>query len=302
MINKTIFSIFKEGSKTYFYSSIFFPTYIKKDVFTLYGFVRKADNLVDKVPQDINGFYEFKEKYYQARNGKKTDDIVINMFASLVDKKGLDPKWIDAFFNSMEMDITKSTYDTMDETLKYIYGSAEVIGLIMGKIMNLPKESFSCARYLGRSMQYINFIRDIAEDVKLNRIYFPKTDLKKYGIEKLDYDYIINYPEKFTEFIYKQLEYYCEWQKIAEEGYKYIPKRYLIPVKTASEMYNWTAEQIFKNPFIVYVKKVKPQVSQIVSTTIMNVIDPKSPKTKRVLPCIIKQPSPNLEYYFSKKW
>jgi phytoene synthase len=301
MINKKLFSIFKEGSKTYFYSSIFFPTYIKKDVFTLYGFVRKADNYVDSIPQDINGFYEFKEKYYQAINGKKTNDIVINLFASLVRKKDFDPKWVDAFFKSMEMDITNSTYRTINETLEYIYGSAEVIGLMMGKIMNLSEESFNCARYLGRSMQYINFIRDIAEDVKLNRVYFPQTDLKKFGIEKLDYEYILNNRDKFNEFIKKQLMYYCNWQSIAEEGYKYIPKRYLIPVKTASEMYNWTAEQIFKDPMIVYVKKVKPQVSKIVSTTIMNIIDPISPKRKRLLPCVIKSSQPKVEYYFLKK-
>jgi phytoene synthase len=189
----------------------------------------------------------------------------------------------------------------MKETLEYIYGSAEVIGLMMGKIMNLSEESFRCAKYLGRAMQYINFIRDIAEDVKLNRVYFPQTDLKKFGIEKLDHDYILNNPEKYNEFIKKQLLYYCNWQSIAEEGYKYIPKRYLIPVKTASEMYNWTAEQIFIDPMIVYVKKVKPQVSKIVSTTIMNIIDPKSPKRKRALPCLVKSPQPKLEYFFQKK-
>jgi len=301
MINRTLFSIFKEGSKTYFYSSIFFPTYIKKDVFTLYGFVRKADNYVDLIPQDVNGFYNFKEKYYQAINGKKTDDIVINLFSNLVRKKDFDPEWVDAFFKSMEMDILKSKYRTMNETLEYIYGSAEVIGLMMGKIMNLSEESYNCARYLGRSMQYINFIRDIAEDVKLNRVYFPQTDLKYFGIDRLDQQYIISHPDKFSEFIKKQLLYYCNWQSMAEEGFKYIPKRYLIPVKTASEMYNWTAEQIFKNPMIVYVKKVKPQVSKIVSTTIMNVIDPKSPKRKKVFPCLIKSPQPKLEYYFQKK-
>jgi phytoene synthase len=150
-------------------------------------------------------------------------------------------------------------------------------------------------------MQYINFLRDIAEDVKLNRVYFPQTDLKKYGIEKLDREYILNNQDKFKEFIKRQLFYYCDWQSKAEEGYKYIPKRYLIPVKTASEMYNWTAEQILKNPMIVYVKKVKPQVSKIVSTTVMNVIDPKSPKRKKELPCSINNLQPKLEFYFQKK-
>jgi len=89
----------------------------------------------------VEGFYNFKEKYYKAIDGKKTDDLVVNMFANLVQDKDFDKKWVDAFLYSMEMDITKNRYETLDETIKYIYGSAEVIGLMMSKIMDLPKES-----------------------------------------------------------------------------------------------------------------------------------------------------------------
>ncbi len=297
MINKTLFSLFKQGSKTYFYSSLFFPTYLKKDVFTLYGFVRKADNYVDSTPQNINGFYEFKEKYYKAINGKKTDDIVIDSFVKLANKKNFDPSWTDAFLNSMESDIRKSVYATIEETIDYMYGSAEVIGLYMARIMGLSEEALYYAKYLGRSMQYINFIRDIDEDLKLGRIYMPGNQLKNHGISNLDYEYVKSIPDKFTNFIHKQLEYYCTWQHIAEEGYKFIPKRYLIPVKTASEMYNWTAEQIYNNPFIVYHKKVKPQISQIVSTTLINIVDPRTHKRRRKLLTLYKKPVPDNNCY-----
>ena len=275
MINKTLFSIFKQGSKTYFYSSIFFPTYLKKDVFSLYGFVRKADNLVDSIPQDIKGFYDFKEKYYSAINGKKTDDIIINSFIELADRKKFNPEWTDSFLNSMEKDITKNNYESIDETIDYMYGSAEVIGLYMAKIMSLPNEALYHAKYLGRSMQYINFIRDIAEDLTLGRVYMPEDEMKKFGIKKLDYEYVKKNSNSFISFIHNQLNYYSKWQKIAEEGYKYIPKRYLIPIKTASEMYNWTASQIYKDPFVIYCKKLKPRIKQIFTTTLLNMIDPK---------------------------
>jgi phytoene synthase len=297
MINKKLFSIFKQGSKTYFYSSLFFPTYAKKDVFSLYGFVRKADNYVDSIPQDINGFYEFKEKYYKAINGNKTNDIVIDSFVELANKKGFNPEWTEAFLKSMESDIMKSRYENIGDTIDYIYGSAEIIGLYMAKIMDLPNEALYYAKYLGRSMQYINFIRDISEDLKLGRIYMPGDEMKKHGLISLDYDYTKTVPEKFSSFIHEQLKHYCKWQHIAEEGYKYIPKRYLIPVKTASEMYNWTAEKIYKNPFMVYHKKIKPQVSQIISTTIINIIDPRSHKRKRKLLSLIDNPAPNYNCY-----
>lgn len=298
MINKKLFSIFKQGSKTYFYSSLFFPTYMKKDVFSLYGFVRKADNYVDSIPQDINGFYNFKEKYYNAINGKKTNDFIINSFINLANKKNFNPEWTDAFLNSMESDIKKSTYETIDETIEYMYGSAEVIGLYMAKIMDLPDEALYYARHLGRAMQYINFIRDIAEDLKLGRIYMPGFEMRKNGLIKLDYDYVKTIPARFTEFINNQLKYYCKWQQIAEEGYRYIPKRYLIPVKTASEMYNWTAEQIYKNPFVIYQKKIKPQVSKIISTTLFNVIDPVSKKRRGKLLSIFSKTEPQYDCFY----
>jgi phytoene synthase len=77
-----------------------------------------------------------------------------------------------------------------------------------------------------------------------------------------------------------QLRRYYSWQEHAEKGFSLIPKRYLISVKTASEMYNWTAEQIIKNPYIVYDVKVKPMLNKILTTVLINIIDPMKPKKK----------------------
>jgi phytoene synthase len=293
MIKKTFYSIFQKGSKTYFYSSLFFPTNIKQDVFELYAFVRKADNYVDSIPQDGIGFYDFKNKYYEAIDGEKTGDVVVDSFARLVKSKGFEHKWIDAFLDSMEMDLKNITYHSLQDTIEYIYGSAEVIGLMMAKIMNLPKKSYPHARILGRAMQYINFIRDIAEDIDLQRTYFPSSDFKKYGLEGLEYKEVLNKPDEFIAFIKHQIQRYCRWQNYAEKGFIYIPKRYLISVKTASEMYYWTASQINKNPFIVYEWKVKPLITQILTTTLKNIIDPSKPQLK---PFLCQNTNPILNY------
>ncbi|MFO7676991.1 MAG: phytoene/squalene synthase family protein, partial [Thermoplasmatota archaeon] len=266
--------------------SLFFPTTVKKDVFTLYGFVRKADNFVDSIPQNKNGFKRFKDAYYQALSGEKTDDIVIDSFIALQRQKGFEQEWVDSFLTSMEMDFTKQKYETLNETLAYIYGSAEVIGLMMAKILRLPSESYPYAQNMGRSMQYINFIRDISEDINLGRCYLPSIEMKKFGLHNLDYSYTMKNSEQFKEFIRYQLTRYCRWQSIAEQGYHFIPKRYLISIKTASEMYHWTAEQIYKNPFIVYEWKVKPLITKILTTSLINFIDPENTtRTKKLLYC-----------------
>lgn len=266
MVNPRLYSIFKQGSTTYFYSSIFFPKEMKEDVFTLYSFVRVPDDYVDSVPQQSEKFYKFKQLYYQALDGEKTGDVVIESFKELQARMQFDQEWIDAFLRSMEMDLTVNSYETLEDLKTYLYGSAEVVGLMMAKIMNLPKQSYSYARYLGRAMQYINFIRDIEEDIAMKRIYFPQQELRNFHLHDLNYEEIVKHKADFIQFMRKQVKRYVKWQTKAENGFGYIPRRYLIPIRTASEMYKWTAHQIYANPLLVYDEKLKPSVSRIVFT------------------------------------
>jgi 15-cis-phytoene synthase len=272
MVNETIYSLFKKGSKTYYYSTLFFPKKVKEDVFVLYSFLRKADDYVDQIPQDSDGFYQFRERYYKAKDGDVTNDVVVDSFVELAERKNFDDKWVDSFLSSMAMDITVSAYKNIDELLKYLYGSSEVVGLFMARIMDLPEDSFYAARYLGRSMQYINFIRDIAEDYALGRTYFPQDDLEYFNLANLGEEQARMNPEGFKGLVHKQLNTYKSWQAEAEKGFKYIPYRYLMPIKTASDMYKWTAKQIEKDPFVVYQRKVKPSIPQIVSNVLTNSI------------------------------
>ena len=170
------------------------------------------------------------------------------------------------------MDLHINRYNSMEELRTYLYGSAEVVGLMMFQIMSLPREAANSARLLGRAMQYVNFIRDISEDNELGRIYFPLTELEKHGLTSLEYDYVKKRPGRFTKFIHEQIDRYMLWQNAAEEGFSYIPRRYLIPIKTASEMYKWTSKVIRRNPLILYKLKVKPSVKRLISQLSYNMI------------------------------
>jgi phytoene synthase len=260
---------FRQGSRTYFNSSLFFPQEVRRDVFALYGFVRVADDYVDSIPQDSDGFYRFKASYQRALKQGPIGDPIIDAFVELAGRKRFDPAWTEAFLHSMELDLSKKEYDRLEETLEYIYGSAEVIGLFMAKVMDLAPESFPRAEMLGRSMQYINFIRDIDEDRTLGRRYLP---LEGTPLESLDPDYVRSRPVQFSEFLRHHLDKYRVWQQEAEEGFHYIPRRYLIPIKTASDMYNWTARTIEKNPLVVFERKVKPSKGRIWWTVLANLL------------------------------
>ncbi len=269
-MNEHLEKVFKKGSKTYFNSSLFFPKKVREEVFQLYGFVRVADDYVDSIPQDSAGFYDFKKKYLESlKSHKPSRNVFIDGFVELSRRKGFDPAWALAFLESMEMDITKKKYLSLEETLHYIYGSAEVIGLFMCSIMDLPEQAYPYAQALGRSMQYINFIRDIAEDVALGRTYLP---LGATPFSDLAEDTVGQDPEAFRLFIREQADLYLKWQKEAEQGYSYIPTRSLIPIKTAADMYQWTARVIHKDPFIIYKKKVKPSRLRILWALLKNTI------------------------------
>jgi phytoene synthase len=264
MIEKEAHSTFKKGSRTYFYSSLFFPRDVKSDVFTLYAFVRKADNFVDSIPQSGAEFVSFRKGFEDAYGGRPAGDATIDNFAELAHRRGFDKEWVDSFFVSMALDLSKHCYRTLDETLLYIYGSAEVIGLMMSRILSIDHSFDDHSRSLGKAMQYINFIRDIGEDHALGRIYFPMGELSEHGLPDLSRNSAESNPEGFRKFVRIQLQRYSEWQRHAEGGFPSIPRRYLIPISTASDMYNWTAKMIEHDPFIVYRRKVKPSRTRII--------------------------------------
>ncbi len=253
--------IFKNGSKTYYFSSRFFPPKAREDVYALYAFVRIADNLVDDQPVVPKAFFAFRETYTKAfTTGIPSGDAVIDNFIVLQQRKNFDPKWTEAFLDSMQHDLEKTSCDTQEELLSYIYGSAEVIGYFMARIMDLPDKAFPYAAMLGRAMQYINFIRDIQEDNTLGRRYLPLgdsslADLSRQTAEKQR--------EAFTSFIRGEIEQYQVWQKEAAKGYRYIPRRFRIPIMTAADMYCWTASEIYNDPFILFERKVKPPKGRI---------------------------------------
>jgi phytoene synthase len=261
--------VFKAGSKTYFNSSLFFPADVRDDVFVLYGFVRVADNFVDAIPQQPDQFHAFVDTYRRAAGGETTGDTIIDTFVDLAREKEFDPAWTDAFLHSMELDLVKSRYETIDEMLEYVYGSAEVIGLYMSRIMGLDRRADDAAMMLGRAMQVINFIRDIAEDNTLGRIYLP---IGESSLPDLGEATARTNAAEYRRFIRAQLERYQSWQAEAERGYEYIPRRYLIPIKTAADMYNWTAEQIAEDPFVVFRRKVKPARPRIVARAARNAV------------------------------
>lgn len=270
MIHLKLINIFRKGSRTYFTASAMFPPKVLQKVIVLYAFVRQADDLVDSIPAREKEFFVFKQNVTKAFDGQKTGDVVIDSFFELKKEVGFEDMWIKEFMASMEEDLTNNKKESLNETKKYIHGSAEVVGLMMARILDLPQKANHFAKKLGEAMQWANFIRDIKEDNDLGRIYFPLSELKRFNLPDLQTKTALNNKNSFYKFINFQIDRYFQLVKDAEIGFSYISKKHLVPIKTATDMYNFTMTKIKKDPLIVYKKKIKPSRIRILKQSVCN--------------------------------
>ncbi|MFD1163181.1 phytoene/squalene synthase family protein [Hwangdonia seohaensis] len=159
---------------------------IRGHIYNIYGFVRFADEIVDSF-HNYNKevlFNRFNEDLELALKHKISLNPILNSFQHTFHKYNIDKDLVDDFMNSMRMDLHKTKYLTEEEFKAYIYGSADVVGLMCLKVFvkgdaekyNELKET---AMALGSAFQKVNFLRDLKADFEgLNRTYFPNTDLK----------------------------------------------------------------------------------------------------------------------------
>lgn len=154
---------------------------IRDAVYGVYGFVRIADEIVDTfLEEDREALLdEFEAEYYRALERGISTNPVIHAFCRIVRRYRIDDSLVRAFLGSMRMDLHRNRY-TEDELGKYIFGSAEVVGLICLQIfVQGDRERYRqlepYARRLGAAFQKVNFLRDLKDDREaLHRIYFPQ--------------------------------------------------------------------------------------------------------------------------------
>jgi phytoene synthase len=160
---------------------------LRAPVFNVYGFVRFADEIVDTFhAYDKKALLqEFKEETFRAIKRRISVNPVLHSFQLTVNEYGIDQELIGSFFNSMELDLNKRSYDKAGYE-EYIYGSAETVGLMClhvfcGGDNNAYEKLKPFARSLGAAFQKVNFLRDLKADHEgLERVYFPGCDLLNF--------------------------------------------------------------------------------------------------------------------------
>ncbi|WP_246186185.1 phytoene/squalene synthase family protein [Phnomibacter ginsenosidimutans] len=223
----------------------------RQPIHNIYGFVRFADEIVDTF-HDFDKqqlFQEFKKETYAALERGISLNPILHSFQLTVNQYHVDRHLIEAFFYSMELDLSRKVYDASGYQ-QYIYGSAEVVGLMCLQVFcdgdkNLYDKLKDPARSLGAAFQKVNFLRDVKADYEgMDRVYFPDCDFRNFTNEekrqieadieadfKDAYQGIIQLPMKARFGVYVAYKYYLSlFKKIKRlEARRILEERIRIP-------------------------------------------------------------------------
>ena len=184
-------------------------TKIRKDIYNIYGFVRFADEIVDTFHEyDKKQLMEhFERDYYLSKELGISLNPILNSFQQTVKRYNIPDEMVQAFLKSMKADLYKTEYETKEEYDDYIYGSADVVGLMCLKVFvdgddKKYEELKDSAMRLGSAFQKVNFLRDLKDDYEvLNRSYFPNINLGE--LNAASKQIIIDDIESDFDFAYK---------------------------------------------------------------------------------------------------
>ena len=177
--------------KTYFLATLLLPKAKRPFVHALYGFARYADEIVDDLASELS-IEEKAQALSTWGNGVLSDlkkgtsqDHVGRALIDTVQRFDIPHEHFEAFLHSMTMDLTVQEYETYEDLLEYVYGSAAVIGLEMVPILGpMHNDAFEAAKKLGIAFQLANFIRDVDEDLDRSRVYLPIKELAQFGVTR----------------------------------------------------------------------------------------------------------------------
>ena len=204
---------------------------IRQDIYNIYGFVRFADEIVDSFhnydKKELLNLFEKDLK--KSIEDKISLNPILNSFQKTIHNYQIDYELVDSFLNSMKLDLDKKKYLTKKEFNQYVYGSADVVGLMCLKVFvkgnkNQYDNLRPYAMSLGSAFQKVNFLRDLKADHDgLNRSYFPNLNIdefdepsKKIILDEIDKDFrhalkgIFKLPSSARFGVYTAYKYYLK--------------------------------------------------------------------------------------------
>jgi phytoene synthase len=186
-------ALHRHHGRTYYLATKLLPAWKRRHVHALYGFTRYADEIVDSTealtPEERRRELDaWSAQFVAGLGGAPTADPLLPAVLHTIQVFDIDLEDFRKFLDCMAMDVTVTDYETYDDLLVYMEGSAAVIGTMMLPILESSDRAAARepARQLGLAFQLTNFIRDVAEDLDRGRVYLPAEDLRRFGVTRED--------------------------------------------------------------------------------------------------------------------
>jgi phytoene synthase len=232
---------------TTFYAATFLLPRVKRHhVHALYGFCRHADDIVDalgpvSVDERARALDDFGEQFVRGLDRGDSDDEVLKAVVHTVIAFDINPDCFRRFLRSMTMDLTVAEYETFDDLLDYMDGSAAVIGEMMLPILEPTSgEAIGHARDLGIAFQLTNFLRDVAEDLDRQRVYVPQEDLRRFGADP----WLRRSTPEWQELMRFEVERTREYYASADRGLPMLPPTSARCIRAARMLYSEILDRI----------------------------------------------------------
>jgi len=254
--------------KTYFLATLLLPKAKRPFVHALYGFARYADEIVDDLASELS----IEEKAEALSTWGNTvladlkkgtsDDHVGRALIDTVKRFDIPHEHFEAFLHSMTMDLTVQEYETYEDLLEYVYGSAAVIGLEMVPILGpLHNDAYEAAKKLGIAFQLANFIRDVDEDLDRGRVYLPIKELAQFGVTHEMLEERVLTPE-IIEALKFQIARVRQLQAEAAPGIAMLEATSRPCIEAASTLYCGIVDEVEKIGYEIFNQRAKTSTAR----------------------------------------
>ena len=254
----------KRHGTTYYWSTKVLPADKRPHVHALYGFCRYADDIVDDlgpVPtaEREAALASFGERFFRDLAVGASMDPILMAVVDTVHKFPIDPECFRRFLRSMTMDLTVEKYETWEDLLHYMDGSAAVIGEMMLPILE-PHDAaaFGHARDLGNAFQLTNFLRDVNEDLDRGRVYIPQEDVRRFGVDLSRRECTPQFSELMKFEIARCRSLYAS----ADNGIAMLPNRSARCIRAARVLYSRILDRIEQQQYDVFAKRASVSTVQ----------------------------------------
>jgi phytoene synthase len=271
----------KRHGTTYYWSTKVLPKIKQHHVHALYAFARYADDIVDEIPsqggRDVPtevraaALADFGDRFFADLEAGRSDDPVLKAVVHTVRAFDIDTEAFHRFLRSMTMDLTVESYQTWDDLLVYMDGSAAVIGEMMLPILE-PTDydtALPHARDLGNAFQLTNFLRDIDEDLDRGRQYIPREDSERFGVDLTQRSVT---PE-FIALMRFEIDRCRELYRSAQIGIDMLPDRSAKCVGAAHALYGRILDKIEAQDYDVFTSRASVSTAEK-ATMVAKLISP----------------------------